>query len=158
MGNKSYFVKKIISGGQTGADRAGLDVAMELRLEHGGWVPKGRRAEDRMVPSRYQMRETFTHEYWERTQLNVMDSDGTVIFSRGPLKGGSKLTKDFCIKHKKPCIHIDFDETETLEAKRLFRQWILENSISVLNVAGPRASEDNNIYQLVKKFLLDALL
>jgi hypothetical protein len=158
MGNRPLSLKKIISGGQTGADRAGLDVAIKLGLLHGGWVPKGRKAEDGMVPSCYQVKETNSLKYRDRTQLNVLDSDGTVIFSRGPLKGGSKLTEDFCIAHQKPYIHIDFDTMTKEEAKTLFTNWIEENSISVLNVAGPRESEDKDIYQMVKDFLLEALV
>ncbi len=83
---------RLISGGQTGADRAALDVALELGLDHGGWVPKGRAAEDGPLPGRYRVRETPSEDRAERTMRNVADSDATLLISHGPLTGGSELT------------------------------------------------------------------
>ena len=77
------MIRKIISGGQTGADRAALDVAIKFNIPHGGWIPKGRKAEDGRLPDRYQLQEMPTPSYPERTEQNVIDSDGTLIFSRG---------------------------------------------------------------------------
>ena len=89
------MVKKIISGGQTGADRAGLDIAIEWGIPHGGWIPKGRKTENGRLPIRYHLKEINAIDYTQRTELNVVDSDGTLLFSHGVLKGGSALTQEF---------------------------------------------------------------
>ena len=86
---------KLVSGGQTGADRAALDVALELGIDHGGWVPKGRAAEDGRLPSRYRVRETPSEDPAERTERNVADADAALLISHGPLTGGSELTRRF---------------------------------------------------------------
>jgi len=97
------LIQKIVSGGQTGADRAALDWAISRGIPHGGWCPKGRLAEDGMIPTKYDLRETSTKSYLQRTEQNVIDSDGTVIFSMKPeLTGGSKRTLDFALKHHRP--------------------------------------------------------
>ena len=83
---------RVISGGQTGVDRAALDAAFELALECGGWVPAGRRAEDGPVDARYPLRETAAGDYETRTRLNVRDSDATLILTRGRPSGGTALT------------------------------------------------------------------
>ena len=101
------LIQKIISGGQTGADRAALDFAIEHGIPHGGWCPKGRLAEDGMIDQRYQLKETSTSNYPERTEKNIQDSDGTVIFTMtGKLTGGSKKTAEFSVEHQKPWIHL----------------------------------------------------
>ncbi len=146
-------IKKIISGGQTGADRAALDFAIESRIPHGGWVPKGRMAEDGPLPKRYKVRETQTAEYNERTEKNVMDSDGTLIFGNGTLNGGSALTMSLARRYQKPCLHLDLAQVPELQAAAQIETWIQENRISVLNVAGPRASKSPEIYALVMKVL-----
>ena len=100
-------ILKIVSGGQTGADRAALDWAIANGVDYGGWCPKGRRSEDGTIPSQYQLQETLSTDYLQRTEWNVRDSDGTVIFSLGEhLTGGSWRTVEFAIKHRKPHIHI----------------------------------------------------
>ena len=97
------MIKKLISGAQTGADRAALDFAINNDIPHGGWVPRGRKAEDGVIPDRYHVKETPEPEYSRRTALNVMDSDGTLIFSHGPLTGGSALTEKLARKYNKAC-------------------------------------------------------
>ena len=101
------FVIRIISGAQTGADRAALDWAIANRVEHGGWCPKGRRSEDGPIHLRYQVKETPSSDYAQRTEWNVRDSDGTVIFSLAEvLTGGSKKTQELAAKHQKNCLHL----------------------------------------------------
>jgi hypothetical protein len=95
------MIKKIISGGQTGADRAALDVAIKLGIPHGGWVPKGRITEEGPLPDKYQMHEMPTEIYADRTEQNVIDSDGTLIISRGKPTGGSDYTREMALKNKK---------------------------------------------------------
>jgi hypothetical protein len=100
-------IPKIVSGGQTGADRAALDWALSHNLPSGGWCPKGRKAEDGAIDSKYPLKESSSASYVHRTELNVRDSDATVLFSLAPkLTGGSKKTVDFAKKHNKPCLHL----------------------------------------------------
>ena len=140
------MLKKIISGGQTGADIAGLDVAIKHGIPHGGAIPKGRLTEDGTLPEKYNLEEMATKSYPKRTEKNVVDSDGTVIFSHGKLTGGSLLTQKKAIEHGKPVIHLDMDEVTVEEAAGLLREFIQENGIEILNVAGSRGSKDPEIY------------
>ncbi len=93
------MIKKIISGGQTGADQAALDVAIKLDIPHGGWITKGRLTEDGPLPDKYNLQEMPTSSYPERTEKNILDSDGTLIISHGKLTGGSALTRELAVKH-----------------------------------------------------------
>ena len=147
------MLKKIISGGQTGADRAALDVAIKFNIEHGGWIPRGRKAEDGPLPPKYQLTEMDSEDYSERTKQNIIDSDGTLIISRGILSGGSKLTQSFAKVVNRPNCHIDLVEHDEFEAAVIIKSFILENGIRVLNVAGPRASHHPWIYKDVKTVL-----
>jgi hypothetical protein len=147
------MISKIISGGQTGADRAALDVAIELGIPHGGWVPRGRMTEAGRLPDKYVMQETTSISYPERTEMNVADSDGTLIVSHGKLTGGSAFTLDMAAKHRKPCLHIDLDELDESEAAEVISTWIAARQIIILNVAGPRASEDPRIYEATRQLL-----
>src|SRR3989339_403749 len=147
------MLKKIVSGGQTGADRAALDVAVKFNIDHGGWIPKGRRAEDGTLKEKYRLAETRSEDYRERTKLNVIDSDGTVILSRGDLTGGSKFTRTFAKLMGRPNCYIDLLQSEEFEAAVILKSFILENQIRVLNVAGPRQSTMPGIYADVKIIL-----
>ena len=151
------MLKKIVSGGQTGADRAALDVALQLGILHGGWVPKGRRAEDGPLPDRYQLKETPTPHYPERTEQNVIDSNGTLVISHGTLTEGSAYTVEMAIKHARPWFHLDMERITLQEASQALRSWIETNGIEVLNVAGPRQSNDPRIYDTVFTVLLKSL-
>lgn len=142
---------KIVSGGQTGVDRAALDAAIELSMKHGGWCPRGRRAEDGAIHSRYKLMETESGEYLERTRRNIEDSDGTLILNTGTLEGGTALTRQFADKTGKPCLVVDPQSTDTIER---VRQWIMENDIGTLNIAGPRSSKNKSIYQLSLHYLM----
>lgn len=141
------MIAKIISGGQTGVDRAALDVAIHLGIPHGGWVPKGRMAEDGPLPEIYSLRETPTAVYAERTEKNVVDSDGTLIISRGELTGGSEYTREVALQHNRPCLHVDLSQTAVFRAALMIVEWLAGHDIHVLNVAGPRASKDPGIYR-----------
>lgn len=148
-------IHKIVSGGQTGADRAALDFAIENGIPHGGWCPKGRIAEDGVIPEKYHLKECSAPDYVVRTEQNVIDSDGTVIISiRLELSGGSKATSEFAQKHGKPWIHIHHDSEEPgLALKRFIDVY----QIRVLNVAGPRASEEPGIREFAAAVLETAL-
>lgn len=141
---------KIVSGGQTGVDRAALDVALQLGLPCGGWCPKGRRAEDGPLPDRYPLQETPWAGYPQRTEWNVRDSDATLVLTRGQADGGTVLTIELAERYGKPCLVLNFDEQPEVEA---VRTWIREHRIEVLNVAGPRASEGAGIYEAAMRFL-----
>lgn len=151
--NQDLGIEQIISGGQTGADRAALDIAIELGIPHGGWCPKGRLAEDGTIDSHYNVKEISTPSYTARTEQNVIDSDGTLIFSFGPLTGGSVETLELACTHSKPVLHIDLSLVAQQEAVIQIVQWIQGHSIKVLNVAGPRDSKCSNIYESVKQVL-----
>jgi hypothetical protein len=147
------MIKKIVSGGQTGADRAALDVAIELGILHGGWIPKGRKTEDGRLPDEYRLLETTSIDYSQRTELNVVDSDGTLIVSHGELTGGSSLTQELARKHRQPCLHIDLDYTGNSKAAEIIGSWLDVRAIKTLNVAGPRASRDQKIYEATRELL-----
>ena len=110
------MLDKIVSGGQTGADRAALDFAIKHKIPHGGWVPKGRLAEDGPIPSKYKLTEMPTDNYKERTEQNVIDSDGTLIISHGKLTGGSAYTGKMAKKHSRPYFHVDLKEIDVLSS------------------------------------------
>lgn len=142
--------ERIVSGGQTGVDRAALDVALDLGLSCGGWVPKGRRAEDGPLDTRYPVTEAPTPDYAERTRLNVRDSDATLIVTRGAPSGGTALTIDFARRLGRPCRIVDLDQGVDPEP---VRDWIASHGIAVLNLAGPRESTVPGIYADACAFL-----
>ena len=148
------IVGRVVSGGQTGVDRGALDAAMALGIEHGGWCPKGRLAEDGFIPTRYRMKQTASTEYWVRTERNVRDSDGTLILYREQLSGGTDLTRRLAEKHGKP--HLPIDLAGRPDAASV-RRWIAEHQIDTLNVAGPRESSAPEIQWDAKCFLEEAL-
>lgn len=151
------MVTKIISGGQTGADRAALDVAIKLGILHGGWTPKGRLTENGKLDDKYQLKEMDTADYNKRTEQNVIDSDGTLILSHGKLTGGSDYTQDMVLRHGRPWLHIDLNKAPSSRSVRQIKSWIAEHKIKVLNVAGPRASKDPAIYPSTTDILDRAL-
>jgi hypothetical protein len=139
---------KIVSGGQTGADRAALDFAIKQGIPHGGWCPKGRIAEDGPIDAKYQLKETPSSNYEQRTEWNVRDSDGTVIFSIGKkLSGGSLLTSNFAQMHEKPWKYLSAAASDS--APERLGHFVEHNRIRVINVAGPRASNEPEVGRFV---------
>ena len=150
------MIIKIISGAQTGADRAGIDAAIESGIEYGGWVPKDRKAEDGIVPEKYiHLQEMGSGGAAERTEQNVLDSDGTVIFGYGRLTTGSALTKKLAKQYDKPCLHIDLDIVGNPVPE--IKDWIIQWNIKVLNIAGRKASKAPKIYNVVKGVMKQVL-
>lgn len=149
---------KIISGGQTGADRAALDAAIELGLDYGGSIPKGRLAEDGMLDLRYdRMTELKSYNYDARTKKNVINSDATLIFTMGAIGGGTAYTMQVAQKYNKPFLHIDLlDKTES-EAVQTVKKWLKKIQPDVLNAAGSRESTSKGIYEKVFKILKEVL-
>lgn len=148
-------IKKIISGAQTGADRAALDFAIKNNIPHAGWIPKGRKAEDGIVSQKYDVQETTSKDYRKRTELNAQDSDGTLIVTHGKLTGGSALTKKLAEKHNRPCLHVDLSRELGIAASEDVLKWIRHHKLDVLNVAGSRASKDSEIYNATIQLLDD---
>ncbi len=148
----------LISGGQTGADRAALDVALALGLGYGGAVPRGRAAEDGPIPARYAgLTETASDDPAERTRINVLHSDATLLVTHGAPTGGSALTRDFAEQVGRPLLHVDLDVLDEGEAASRVADWLGATGCRTLNVAGPRASEDAHINRATRTLLLDAL-
>jgi hypothetical protein len=147
------MITKIVSGGQTGADRAALDWAIEKGLPHAGWCPKGRLSEDGPIALCYNLQETETDEYPERTKRNVRDSDGTVIFTIGPkLSQGSLLTLTTAQQLGKPCLHLSAEKPIDQNVLRL-QEFVKQQGIEVLNVAGTRGSKEPGVCDFVRDVL-----
>ena len=136
-------IKKIVSGGQTGVDRAGLDIAIRHNIPHGGWCPRGRRAEDGTIDPVYRLVETDSHDYSVRTGHNVRDSDGTLVLNTGTLDGGTAYTVQLARSMGKPCLIVDI--SLPLETAKV-NTWLADNHIQILNIAGPRESKSPGIY------------
>jgi hypothetical protein len=148
---------KIISGGQTGADRAALDWALAHGVPHGGWCPKGRLAEDGAIDEKYDLRETPEAEYSQRTGWNVRDGDATVVVSRAArLTGGSLFTMELAAAQREPCLHLS-GLLDAPENARQLRDFIRRNGVKILNVAGPRASGEPKVGAFVHA-IFDELL
>ncbi len=147
----NYLPRRIVSGGQTGVDRAGLDAAIALNLQQGGWCPKGRLSEDGSIPSRYELQEMDTPEYPPRTEQNVIDSDATLILYQQRLSGGTLLTRRYARRWNKPHLCLDID----VARPSLARAWLDDIRPHTLNIAGPRKSNAPDIEQLALEFLLD---
>jgi len=141
---------KIVSGGQTGVDRAALDVAIELGLPHGGYCPKDRVAEDGRIPDRYQLVETSAVDYAVRTERNVLDSDATLIFSRGEPRGGTYLTVLLARQYDKPFILVDPDDQFAADQ---IATWLRAHAVQILNIAGPRESQSPGIGAVTEQIL-----
>jgi hypothetical protein len=143
----------IVSGGQTGADRAGLDFAIANGLPHGGWCPSGRRAEDGPLHERYRMRETEGEGYRQRTKRNVTDSDATLIFNLGELSDGSLATLRLAERAGKPVRVVALDVVDLAAEIENVREWLAMHTIAVLNIAGPRESKRPGVYRQTMDFL-----
>ncbi len=165
------MIIKIISGGQTGADRGGLDAAIHCKMPHGGWCPRGRKAEDGVIPVEYHLREMASPNYLPRTKANVFDSDATVIFTNGPLTGGSLKTMSYVHHLKKPYHEVDLLRTTHRRAFEEIVRWLAgeaklndddeylakpsENCI--INIAGSRESHAPGIQDAVFRLMVDVL-
>ncbi|BBB32982.1 conserved hypothetical protein [Thermotomaculum hydrothermale] len=154
------MLKRIVSGGQTGVDRAAVDVAIDCNFSYGGYIPQGRLAEDGKIPLTYsEFKELDSKDYSARTKKNIEHSDGTVIIHNGKMGNGTRLTIDYAEKTGKPILIIDLSKTDIQNAKLLLKRFVEQNSIEVLSVAGPRQSISPEIYNLtynlIKSFLSD---
>ena len=141
---------KVVSGGQTGVDRAALDAARAIGLPMGGWCPRGRLAEDGAIAAQYPLRETPGEDYAERTEWNVRDSDATLVLTRGRPSPGTALTIELARRIERPLLVLDLrDDPDPGAVARFVR----DGAITVLNVAGPRESQSPGIGQQARAFL-----
>jgi hypothetical protein len=147
------MIERIISGGQTGADRAALDCAIAFDIEHGGWCPKGRLSEDGVIDHRYKLWEMPNSNYRKRTRQNVIDSDATLILNLGKLDGGTLKTQEFAIQHGKPFLVVQLDDSANGDPLETALVWLRNHTPHILNVAGPRESKRPGIYQRSYDFL-----
>jgi Circularly permutated YpsA SLOG family len=161
---KNNFIKEIVSGGQTGVDRAALDIAIDLEIPHGGWCPHERKAEDGIIPAKYNLQECPAPTQAEsidpdaiykiRTELNARDSDGTLIILKNDPIGGTLYTIAMAKKYNKPCFIFNLlSNTEISDAAN----WIVNNNIHKINIAGPRASQTTDIYNSAYNVLFQLL-
>ena len=141
---------RIISGGQTGVDRAAWTRRLALGIAHGGWCPRGRLAEDGRIPDGYQLQETETADYPPRTERNVRDSDATLVLCRGVPTGGTELTVRLAREHGRPCLVVDLDAAPSAAA---VADWLRAHQVRILNVAGPRESQSPGIAAAAAEFL-----
>lgn len=150
----------IVSGGQTGADRAALDFALRHGLAHDGWCPRGRLAEDGPLDPRYELRQTPSRKYAQRTEWNVRDSDATVVFSMGgEVQGGTALTIELAERLGKPWLHLvggDLSPSTIEESASRLMAFLAEHRVARLNVAGPRSSQDPQVANFVDQVLTAA--
>lgn len=151
-------VTKIISGGQTGVDRAALEMAIELGIPHGGWCPRGRLSEDGLIPQQFQLQETESIQYHVRTEKNVLEADGTLILCAGALSSGTRLTRVFAQRHHKTYRVIDLRAKFPIAFHSLIRCWLREHNIQTLNVAGPRESSKRGIQAAAQRFLREVFI
>jgi len=148
---------KIISGGQTGVDRAALDVALRHRIKCGGWCPAGRLDEDGKIPDRYPLKELKKGGNEGRTLQNVRDSDGTIVIYFHELEGGTAYTIGCCIEDRQPHRLIDAAKYSPEDAATLMVAFVVDHEIETLNVAGPRESEWKGAYNYAFR-AMDVLL
>ena len=148
------MIERIVSGGQTGVDRAALDAALALGTPCGGWCPRGRRSEDGEIHPRYPLQETPSADYPERTEWNVRDSHGTLVLTRGRPSGGTAFTIALARRHGRPLLVLDLEQApDPAEVQR----WTETSEVAVLNVAGPRESQQPGIQDEARHFLEEAL-
>ncbi|MBU1053527.1 MAG: putative molybdenum carrier protein [Proteobacteria bacterium] len=147
------MLNKIISGGQTGVERAALDVAIKLDLAHGGWISN----EDGPISEKYKLKETESPGFKIYTEQNVIDSDGILIISHGKLTDDFQLTQKYAKDQKKSCLHMDLNKINSFKAANDINIWVQNNDIEVLNVTGPSANKDPAIYMIVSDILEAAI-
>ena len=152
----SYLPSKVISGGQTGADRAGLDAALHFSIPHGGWCPKGRRSEDGPISKRYKLQETEESGYVMRTIFNAEEADGTIIFAYNPNSPGTRCTVQALDEADRPYILLDLNGVPIEEAITYVVDFIRRFQVEVLNIAGNRESSAPGITDQVRRILLEA--
>jgi hypothetical protein len=147
------MIKKIISGGQPGVERAALDAAVKLNIPHSGWTYKSRRTDEGILPDKYNVKESANAGFSERIEKNVLDSDATAIITHGSLTIGLKIVRDFAEKHNRPYLHVDLNENPLNKAAALIRKWMINNELEAIYFTGLKSTEGSNITQEVIKII-----
>ena len=147
------MLKKIISGGQIGAERAALDAAIKLNIPHGGWTYEGRKTDDGPLLEKYKLQEISNTSFSKRIEKNILDSGGTVIFTHGKLTIGLKMTEALATTHKRPCLHIDLNETPLYVAASTIRAWMIKHGTEIVYFTGLKIGKDSHIYSEVVKII-----
>jgi len=142
----NFSLKKIISGGHPGAEKAALDAALKLDIPHSGWAYKGRKTEEGPLPEKYKVREIFDRDFSNRIEKNVLEAAGTVIFTHGKLSIGLKVVKEFATKYSRPSLHIDLNESPHNIAATTIRAWMIRNEIESVYFTGQKSVKDSDIY------------
>lgn len=141
---------KIISGGQTGVNRAALDAAIEFGIPCGGWCSRGRMAEDGPIDPRYPLRETKSQEYQIRTEANVIEAEGTLILTMGKLTEGAAYAAKVALRYRKP--HLIVDLNKKIKPDTVLK-WAVAHKVRAVNIAGPKESKKPGIYGKTRQFL-----
>jgi hypothetical protein len=147
------MIKKIISGGHPGAEKAALDAALKLGILHSGWAYKGCKTEEGPLPAEYQLKETLDKNFQTRIEKNVLEALGTVVFSHGKLTIGLKMVEELSTKHKRPFLHIDLNKSPLNIAASTFRAWMVKNEIDTVYVTGQKPVKGSDIYSEVIKVI-----
>jgi hypothetical protein len=153
---------QLVTGGQTGADRAAFDVALEFGLAYGGWVPRGREDELGAIPARFLgLRETESSDVAERSRRNVRDSDALLVVSHGPVRGGTRVALQEAKHRGKPTLDLDLCDTPPSAAALALERWVAaqtpDGGSMRLNVSGARSSQDGAIYGATYRLLVAGL-
>lgn len=148
----------IVTGGQTGADRAAMDVALSMGLPLRGWCPKGRASESGRIEEVYPLQETGSDDPAVRTEMNVIDSDATLVLTIGEARDGTPLTEQCAERHGRPMLRFEIGRSPSEADVKTFRDWVGEHSVRVLNVAGPRESHSPGVVYTRAAEWLEALL
>ncbi len=143
------MIKKIISGGQPGVERAALDAAIKLNIPHSGWTYKTRRTDEGILPDKYMVKESVHASFSERIEKNVLASDATAIITHGSLTIGLKIVRDYAEKHKRPYLHVNLNENPLNKASALIRKWMINNELEAVYFTGSKSTRGSNINQEV---------
>ena len=147
------MIKKIISGGQPGVERAALDAAIKLNIPHKGWTYKTRRTDEGILPDKYRVKESEDISFSDRIEKNVLASDATAILTRGGLTIGLKIVKDCAEKHNRPYLHIDLNENPLNSASALIRKWMINNRLEAIYFTGSKSIDDTHLNQEVIRII-----
>jgi hypothetical protein len=147
------MIRKIISCGHTGVESAALDIAVKLGIAHGGWTSRGKRNEGGRLPAEYDLKETSSLGFQEALEKNVLESDGTLIISRGGPTAGPTKAVQMALKYQRQFLHVDLKQYALFEAASLSSSWMSQKHIKVVFITGPLASEEPQIYRQTKKLL-----
>ena len=147
------MIRKIISCGQTGVELAALDIALKLGIAHGGWTSRGRRNEEGALPGHYELKETVSLGFQEALEKNVVESDGTLVISKGIKSSGPTRAVQMALKHQRQFLHVDLRQYALFEAASLTNSWMSQKMIQVVYITGPMASEDAQLYPQTRKLL-----